>query len=83
MSHDYNVVIDPYSYHNIIMKLIILCLNTVNKPSPMSEGVAEIRINNQPCKDINLTMTDAGPEGTTSGNNSQRDQKAGPSLTSP
>jgi hypothetical protein len=37
------------------MKLIILRLNTVNKPSPMSEGVAEIRINNQSCKGINLT----------------------------
>jgi hypothetical protein len=36
------------------MKLIILCLNTVNKPSPMSEGVAEIQINNQSCKCINL-----------------------------
>jgi hypothetical protein len=44
ISHDYN-----------IMKLIILCLNTVNKPSPMSEGVMEIRINSQPCKGINLT----------------------------
>jgi hypothetical protein len=38
------------------MKLIILRLNTVNKPSPMSEGVVEIRINNQPCKGINLTI---------------------------
>jgi hypothetical protein len=37
------------------MKLIILRLNTANKPSPMFEGVAEIRINNQPCKGINLT----------------------------
>jgi hypothetical protein len=37
------------------MKLIILRLNTANKPSPMSEGVTEIRINNQPCKGINLT----------------------------
>jgi hypothetical protein len=55
ISHDYNVVINPYSYHHIIMKLIILRLNTVNKPSPMSEGVTEIRINNQPCKGINLT----------------------------
>jgi hypothetical protein len=45
----------PYSYHHIIMKLIILRLNTANKPSPISEGVAEIRINNQPCKGINLT----------------------------
>jgi hypothetical protein len=38
------------------MKLIILRLNTANKPSPMSEGVMEIRINNQPCKGINLTI---------------------------
>jgi hypothetical protein len=37
------------------MKSIILCLNTANKPSHMSEGGAEIRINNQPCKGINLT----------------------------
>jgi hypothetical protein len=27
----------------------------MNKPSPMSEGVIEIWINNQPCKGINLT----------------------------
>jgi hypothetical protein len=37
------------------MKLIILCLGAGNKPSPTSEGVAEIRINSQPCKGINLT----------------------------
>jgi hypothetical protein len=37
------------------MKLIILHLNIVNKPSPISEGVTEIRINSQPCKGINLT----------------------------
>jgi hypothetical protein len=37
------------------MKLIILCLDSVNKPSPISEGVVEIRINSQPCKGINLT----------------------------
>jgi hypothetical protein len=37
------------------MKLVILRLNTTNKPSPMSEGVEEIRINNQPCNGINLT----------------------------
>jgi hypothetical protein len=55
INHDYDVVIGPYSYHHIIMKLIILCLNTANKPSPMSEGVTEIWINNQPCKGINLT----------------------------
>jgi hypothetical protein len=28
----------------------------VNKPSPISEGVAEIRINSQTCKGINLTI---------------------------
>jgi hypothetical protein len=37
------------------MKLIILCLNTANKPPTTSEGVTEIQINNQPCKGINLT----------------------------
>jgi hypothetical protein len=36
------------------MKLIILHLNTANKPSPMSVGVAEIQINSQPSKGINL-----------------------------
>jgi hypothetical protein len=38
------------------MKLIILRLDLVNKPSPMSEDVTEIRINSQPCKGINLTI---------------------------
>jgi hypothetical protein len=37
------------------MKLIIRPLDAVNNPSPISEGVAELRINNQPCKGINLT----------------------------
>jgi hypothetical protein len=37
------------------MNLIILCLDAANKPSPMSESVTEIQINNQPCKGINLT----------------------------
>jgi hypothetical protein len=37
------------------MKLIILRLDSVNKPSPMSEGVVETRNNSQPCKGINLT----------------------------
>jgi hypothetical protein len=55
ISHDYNVVIDPYSYYHIIMKLIILRLDSANKTSPISEGVTEIRINSQPCKGINLT----------------------------
>jgi hypothetical protein len=54
ISHDYKVVIYPYSYHHNIMKLIILHLGVANKPSPKSEGVPEIRIDNQPCKGINL-----------------------------
>jgi hypothetical protein len=55
-SHDYKVVITPNSYHHItIMKLLILRLNAVNKPSPMFEGVTEIRINSESCKGINLT----------------------------
>jgi hypothetical protein len=37
------------------MKVELLRLNTTNKPSPISEGVTEIRINNQPYKGINLT----------------------------
>jgi hypothetical protein len=53
--HDYKIVIDPYNHHHIIIKLIILYLNTANKPSPISERVTEIRINNQPCKGNNLT----------------------------
>jgi hypothetical protein len=37
------------------MKVELLRLNTANKPSPIFEGVAEIRINSQPYKGINLT----------------------------
>jgi hypothetical protein len=37
------------------MKVELLRLGAANKSSPMSEGVAEIRINSQPNKDINLT----------------------------
>jgi hypothetical protein len=37
------------------MKVELLCLGAANKPSPISEGVAEIRINSQHCKGINLT----------------------------
>ncbi len=37
------------------MKVELLRLNTANKPSSISEGVVEIRINSQPCKGINLT----------------------------
>jgi hypothetical protein len=37
------------------MKFTILRLGVANKPSPISKGVEEIRINSQPCKGINLT----------------------------
>jgi hypothetical protein len=37
------------------MKLIILRLDSMNKPSPMSEGVTEIQINSQLYKSINMT----------------------------
>jgi hypothetical protein len=37
------------------MKVELLRLGLKNKPSPISEGVMEIRINSQPCKGINLT----------------------------
>jgi hypothetical protein len=37
------------------MKVELLRLNIAKKPSHISEGVMEIRINNQPCKGINLT----------------------------
>jgi hypothetical protein len=37
------------------MKVELLRLGAANKSLPISEGVTEIRINNQPCKDINLT----------------------------
>jgi hypothetical protein len=37
------------------MKVELLYLNTANKPSLISEGVAEIPINSQSCKGINLT----------------------------
>jgi hypothetical protein len=55
ISHDYKVVIYPYSYQHNIMKFIILCLDSANKASPMSEGVTEIQIDNQLCKGINPT----------------------------
>jgi hypothetical protein len=44
-----------YSYHHKIMKLIILHLDSANKPSLISESAAEIRINSEPCKGINPT----------------------------
>jgi hypothetical protein len=37
------------------MKVELLHLGAANKPSPISEGVAEIQINSQPYKGINLT----------------------------
>jgi hypothetical protein len=54
--HDYKIV-------NAIQEILIttntsshvLHLYSENKPSPMSEGVTDIRINTQPCKRNNLT----------------------------
>jgi hypothetical protein len=43
ISHDYNVVIDPYSYHHIIMKFIILRLNTAAAPADSGEPEARGR----------------------------------------
>jgi hypothetical protein len=37
------------------MKIELLCLGAANKPSLISDGVVEIRINSQPCKGLNLT----------------------------
>jgi hypothetical protein len=37
------------------MKIELLHLDSANKPSPISDGVTRIWINNQPCKGINLT----------------------------
>jgi hypothetical protein len=47
-----------YNYHHNIMKLTNLRLDSANKPSPISEGVAEIRINSQQYKGIKLTTRD-------------------------
>jgi uncharacterized protein (DUF1015 family) len=55
-SHDYKIVIVIQEY---IMQTItthgVLRLNAANKPSSISEDVAEIQINSQPCKGNNLT----------------------------
>jgi hypothetical protein len=45
----HKVIIQQYA------KMKLLRLNAMSKPSPISEGVVEIRINSQPCKGINLT----------------------------
>jgi hypothetical protein len=37
------------------MKIELLRLGAAKRPSPITEGVAEIRINNQTCKGINMT----------------------------
>jgi hypothetical protein len=45
------------------MKLIILYLDSTNKPLPMSKGVIEIRINSQPYKVINWQHDTRRPRG--------------------
>jgi hypothetical protein len=56
------------------MKVELLCLDSTNKPSPISEGVVEIRINSQPQGYKSNNTTHADPKGTTSGNSSWYDQ---------
>jgi hypothetical protein len=55
--HDHKIVnvILVYTMQTITTSDVFLCLNAVNKPSSISEDVAEIQINNQPCKGNNLT----------------------------
>jgi hypothetical protein len=43
INHDYIAVIDPYSYHHIIMKLIILRNDCNGQVLPISEGITETR----------------------------------------
>jgi hypothetical protein len=56
LSFDYkvvNIIHKVIIQHN--MKLNFLRLNAASKPSPIFEGVVEIRINSQPYKGNNLT----------------------------
>jgi hypothetical protein len=45
INHDYNVVINPYSYHHIIMMLITLQNDCNGQVSPISEGIVETWVN--------------------------------------
>jgi hypothetical protein len=45
ISHEYNVVINPYSSHHSIMKLIILQNDCNGQVLPISEGIAKTRAN--------------------------------------
>jgi hypothetical protein len=45
ISHDYNVVINPYSSHHSIMKLIIIRNDCNRQVLPISEGIAETQAN--------------------------------------
>jgi hypothetical protein len=66
------------------MKVELLHLGAANKPSPISEGVTEIRINSQSMQGYKSdNMTHAGPVGTMSGNSSRRGQRVGPGPTMP
>jgi aspartate/tyrosine/aromatic aminotransferase len=54
--HDYKIVSDIQVYTmQTITTSGVLHLNVENKPSSISEDVADIRINSQPCKGNNLT----------------------------
>jgi hypothetical protein len=76
INHDYKVVIYPYNYHHINMKLIILRNNYNGQVLPISEG-NHGDLNQQSTlqgyKPDNTTH--AGPEGTTGGTSSQCGQR--------
>jgi hypothetical protein len=55
INHDYNVVIDPYSYHHIIMKLIILRNDYNRQVLPISVGNHGNSSQFKPSKGNNLT----------------------------
>jgi hypothetical protein len=55
INHDYNVVIDPYSYHHIITKLIILRNDCNGQVLPISGGNHGDSSQFKPCKGNNLT----------------------------
>jgi hypothetical protein len=65
------------------MKVELLCLDSVIKPSSIYEGVMEIRIINSLQGIIPDNMSHMIHEDTKSDHSSWRDQGVGPSPTSP
>jgi hypothetical protein len=64
------------------MKVELLRLDTMIKPSPISEGVAEIQTNYYLAKDKLDNTTLKSYKETTSGHSSQHYQRVGPGPTS-